>query len=83
MKRQEWNLLYLVILAMVVVGGFTFGVPTLTLAYAALALACPPMLIFMPGGAAAAPERSQHRRPPPAHRCRQVATLQGDHHDAG
>jgi hypothetical protein len=57
MKRQEWNLLYLVILAMVVVGGFTFGVPTLTLAYAALALACPPMLIFMPGGAAAAPER--------------------------
>jgi hypothetical protein len=57
MKRQEWSLLYLAILAMVVVGLFTFGVPTLTLVYAAFALACPPMLIFVPGGAVAAPER--------------------------
>lgn len=40
---------YLAILAIAVVGFLTFGVPVPALAYAALALVCPLIMIFTPG----------------------------------
>jgi len=54
MKRREWSILYLTILTIVIAGLSTFEAPASTLVYAALALACPPMMIFVPGGRVAA-----------------------------
>jgi hypothetical protein len=51
MKHREWSL-YPIILAIVIVGLLTFGVPASAPAYAVLALACPLMMIFIPRGAA-------------------------------
>lgn len=54
MKRQEWSLIYLAILGVIIAGLRTFGVPASTLVYAALALACPPIMIFIPDRVVAA-----------------------------
>jgi len=47
--KRKWSL-YLVVLALVIVGLLAFGVPASTLSYPALALASPLMVIFMQGG---------------------------------
>jgi len=72
MKHREWSLLYLVILTIFVAGLYAFEVPTSTLVYAVIALACPPMVIFTPGCRAAATQRvaapnaATHAAPRPA-----------------
>jgi hypothetical protein len=48
MKHQERRI-YPAILAVIIVGLITFGVPASAMAYAALALICPLVMIFMPG----------------------------------
>ena len=49
MRRQPRGL-YAIALAILVVGLVALGVPASTLLFAALALACPLMMIFMMGG---------------------------------
>jgi len=50
MKRRELSLTYFAILGIVIAGLYTFGAPTSTLVCTVLALACPPLMIFIPGG---------------------------------
>jgi hypothetical protein len=67
--KQEWSL-YSAILAIAIVGLLAFGVPASALAYAALALACPLMVIFIHRGAkdtaegSAAPTATASTSPP-------------------
>jgi hypothetical protein len=49
MRRQPWGL-YAIALAILAVGLVALGVPASTLLFAALALACPLMMMFMMGG---------------------------------
>jgi len=49
MKSRPWGL-YAIALAVLVVGLVTLGVPASTLVVAALALACPLMMMFMMSG---------------------------------
>jgi hypothetical protein len=48
MKRQQWGL-YAIALAILIVGLIALGVPAQWLLFAAVALACPLMMIFMHG----------------------------------
>jgi hypothetical protein len=65
MKRRELSLTYFAILGIVIAGLYTFGAPTSTLVYMVLALACPPLMIFIPGSrvttkGVATESRNQH-----------------------
>lgn len=76
MKRQEWSLLYLAILGIVIAGLCTFGVPTSMLVCVVLALVCPPIMIFIPGGTVAATKGILTPKAATITSPRQMATLQ-------
>jgi CBS-domain-containing membrane protein len=71
MKRQPWGL-YAIALATAVVGLVALGVPASTLLVAALALACPLMMMFMMagmhGGHGDTDRTVAHHGPVPDHR---------------
>jgi hypothetical protein len=65
MNNRNYGL-YAVALAIVVVGALWLGVPLGTLAFLALVLACPLMMLFMMRGMHGGDGHDEHRAEPPS-----------------
>jgi Protein of unknown function (DUF2933) len=62
MKRQQWPM-YVLALAVLIVGLAAVGVPVTTLLFGLIVLACPLMMMFMMGGMRGGGDDSDPDRP--------------------